>query len=142
VTAHEWFRLLGRYQIPGIRVQNPPIARPLLVFDGECLFCRRMAERIQATSDGGVGLEPAKTAAARFPDIAAAEFERSVKLIGIDGRVFSAAEAILRARAACSRSWLLLTYKHVPLAAAILEAVYRLAARNRFTHQPGGPPSK
>ncbi len=114
------------------RVSNPPFGRPLLIFDGDCPFCRRWVERWQATGGERFDIEPSQTAAARFSELAATEFEQAVQLIEIDGRVFSAAAAVLRVRAlTTSRSWVLACYKHVPGVAPVVEAIYRGMARHR-----------
>ena len=113
------------------RVSNPPPARPLLVFDGDCPFCRRSVERWRATGNERFDIEPSQTAVGRFPNLAG-EFERAVQLIEIDGRVVSAGEAVLRARAlATSCEWLSASYKHLPGFAPAVEVVYRAVARHR-----------
>jgi predicted DCC family thiol-disulfide oxidoreductase YuxK len=89
-------------------------------------------ERWQAAGGERFDIEPSQTAAARFPELAATEFEQAVQLIEIDGRVFSAAEAVLRVRAlTTSRSWVLAWYKHVPGVAPVVDAIYRGMARHR-----------
>jgi predicted DCC family thiol-disulfide oxidoreductase YuxK len=114
------------------RVSNPPFGRPLLIFDGDCPFCCRWVERWQAARGKRFDIEPSQTAAARFPELAAIEFEQAVQFIEIDGRVFSAAEAVLRVRSlTTSRSWVLACYKHVPGVAPVVEAIYRGMARHR-----------
>ena len=113
-------------------VAPPPPARPVLIFDGECAFCRQWADRWRTAADGELDLEPAQTAADRFPEIPPAEFVRAVQLIETDGRVFSAAEAIIRARAlATHRTWLRTAYERLPGFASAAEAVYRLVAQHR-----------
>src|SRR5664280_704221 len=113
------------------RVSHPPSERPLLVFDGTCPFCRRWVDRWRAAAGDRFDIEPAQTAA-RFPEIAAAEFTRSVQFIETDGRISSAAEAVFRARAhATSRSRLLAAYERLPGFASAAEAAYRVVARHR-----------
>ena len=113
-------------------VARPPLLRPVVLFDGECTSCRRWAERWRNSAGDRLDFVAAQTAGERYPEIAPAEFERAVQLIGTDGRVFSGVGAILRIRAhATHRSWLLAAYERVPLLAAAAEAVYRLVARHR-----------
>jgi len=117
---------------PSCRVSNPPTGRPLLIFDGDCAFCRRWVGRWRATAAEHFDIEPSQSAAARFPELAPVEFEKAVQLIGTDGHVYSAAEAVLRARAlATSRSWLLAAYTRLPGFAPAAETVYRIMARHR-----------
>jgi predicted DCC family thiol-disulfide oxidoreductase YuxK len=113
-------------------VAPPPPARPVLIFDGECAFCRQWVDRWRAAAGDGLDLEPAQTAADRFPEIPPAEFVRAVQLIDTDGRVFSAAEAIIRVRAlATHHTWLRTAYERLPGFAPATEAVYRFVARHR-----------
>src|SRR5664280_2957354 len=101
------------------RVSHPPSERPLLVFDGTCPFCRRWVGRWRAAAGDRFDIEPA-------------EFARAVQFIETDGRISSAAEAVLRARAhATSRSWLLAAYERLPGFASAAEAAYRVVARHR-----------
>jgi predicted DCC family thiol-disulfide oxidoreductase YuxK len=114
-------------------VAHPPPLRPVLLFDGECAFCRRWVDRWRETAGDGLDLEPVQTAADRFPEIPPVEFARAVQLIDTDGRVFSAAEAIIRARAmATHHTWLRTAYERLPGFAPAAEAVYRFVARHRL----------
>lgn len=115
------------------RVAHPPTGRPILVFDGACPFCHQWADRLRAAAGDRLAVEPAQSAAPRFPEIAPAEFDRALEFIEIDGRIFSAAEAVLRARAlATSRSWSLAAYDHIPGFAPLADAIYRIVARHRM----------
>jgi predicted DCC family thiol-disulfide oxidoreductase YuxK len=113
-------------------VAHPPLARPVLIYDGECAFCRRWVDRWRAAAGNELDLEPARNAADRFPEIPPAEFVRAVQLVDTNGRVYSAAEAIVRARAlATYHTWLRTAFERLPGFAPIAEAVYRLVARHR-----------
>jgi len=117
---------------PG-RVATPPV-KPLLVFDGDCRFCTLWIRRWQQTTGDLIDYLPFQdpTIAERFPEIPRAQFEKAVKLIETDGRVFSAAEAALRARSnnpGCQ--WLLRCYERSPLFARVAEGSYRIVAENR-----------
>lgn len=113
-------------------VAHPPTVRPVLIYDGECTFCRRWVDRWRTAAGVALDLEPALTAAERFPEIPTAEFVRAVQLVGTDGRVYSAAEAIVRASAlATHRTWLRTAFERLPGFASAAEAVYWLVARHR-----------
>jgi hypothetical protein len=60
-------------------VCHPPSVRPLLVFDGECPFCRQWVEYV--TVGECFDIESFQSAAARFPELAPAQFEQAVQLI-------------------------------------------------------------
>jgi len=114
------------------RVAQPPVGRPLLLFDGDCGFCRLWVERWRAAGGHRLDVEPSQQAGPRFPEISPAEYAEAVQLIATDGRVFSGAEAALRARAlGARRSWLLAAYERVPGFAAVSESVYRVVAGHR-----------
>ena len=114
------------------RVAQPPVGRPLLLYDGDCGFCRLWVERWREASGGRLDIESSQQGGARFPEISAAEFAGAVQLIDTTGRLYSGAEAALRSRAlATRRSWLLSAYEGLPGFAAIAEGVYRVVAGHR-----------
>jgi predicted DCC family thiol-disulfide oxidoreductase YuxK len=123
---------MREHRIAPRSISRPPSVRPLLVFDGECPFCRQWANRWHAAAGECFDIESSQSAAARFPELAQASFDQAVQLIQTDGRVFSAAEAVLRARAlGTSRRWLLAAYERLPGFAPAMETIYRAIARRR-----------
>ncbi len=114
------------------RVGSPPGTRPLLVFDGECGFCRRWIERWRAATGERVDYAPYQEVAERFPEVPHDAFERAIQLVDTDGTVYSGAEAALRALATVpGRGAALLAYRRVPGFAAVAERVYRAVAAHR-----------
>ncbi len=112
-------------------VGEPP-EKPLLLFDGDCGFCRRWVERWKSLTGDRVDYAPSQEAGSRFPEISAEEFRRSVQLVLPDGRVFEGAEAVFVSLSfAPRRKWLLAVYRNVPGFAPVSEAAYRLIARHR-----------
>ena len=69
------------------RVSNPP-PKPLLIWDGECHFCRRWIERWRVITGGEVEYAPYQEIAERFPEIPREQFQRSVVYIDKNGQVF------------------------------------------------------
>jgi len=115
------------------RVAVPPV-KPLLVYDGDCRFCTLWIKRWQQTTGEHVDYLPFQDASVgeRFPEIPRAQFEKAVQLIETDGRVFSGAEAALRARSKNpARQWLLRCYERSPLFARVAERSYRFVAEHR-----------
>jgi lipase maturation factor 1 len=113
------------------RVANPP-SKPLMIWDGECHFCRRWIERWREITAGKVDYITYREAAQHFPEIPIEQFQRAVALIEPNGDVFFAASAVYRSLAyRRSRNWLVWSYDHVPGVAAISETAYKLIARNR-----------
>src|SRR5256885_17068712 len=99
---------------PPMRVASPP-PKPLIIWDGECHFCRRWIERWKEISRGEVDYELYQQLGEKFPEIPREQFERSVILVETDGAVFSGAEAVFRSlRSRSSKKWLVWSYYHVP----------------------------
>src|SRR5437764_1937153 len=114
-----------------LRVPNPP-SKPLIIWDGECHFCRRWIERWREITRDAVDYATSEESAERFPEIPREQFERSVIYIETDGSVFLGAEAVFRSlRCRSSRKWLAWSYDHVPGFAAVSESLYRIIAFNR-----------
>jgi len=114
-----------------IRVASPP-AKPLLIWDGECDFCRLWVERWREITAGRIDYATYQKAAERFPEIPANQFTSAMAFIEPDGDVFFAAEAVYRSLACrFSREWLAWSYDYVPGFAAVSETGYRFIARHR-----------
>jgi predicted DCC family thiol-disulfide oxidoreductase YuxK len=114
-----------------LRVSNPP-PKPLLIWDGECHFCKRWIERWREITAGKVDYATYQEAAARFPEVPIDQFQRSVVFIEPDGEAFVAAEAVYHSlRYRSSRKWLAWSYDHVPGFAGISETAYKFIARHR-----------
>ncbi len=115
------------------RVQSPP-ARPLLVFDGDCQFCRRWIARWKFSTAGAVDYLPFQDPAvpAQFPEIPLADFEQAVHLILPDGSVCRGAEAVFRSLAEGGRHrWILRLYNKFPPFAELSETLYEEVALHR-----------
>src|SRR5882672_983110 len=106
--------------------------KPLLVFDGDCGFCRVWIRRFQERTGDRVEYAPSQEVAARFPKIPAEAFARSVQLIDADGEVYEGALAVFRALALAPGGGLALgAYRRLPGFAAASERLYRLVASHR-----------
>src|SRR5579863_2540493 len=106
-----------------------PLERPLLLFDGDCGFCRYWVARWQAITRGAVDFAPAQAEAARFPQLSPEACAQSVQLITPEGAIYAGAEAVFRARAyAPGRGTALALYEHLPGVRPASEAAYRLIA--------------
>ncbi len=113
------------------RVANPP-PRPLLVYDGDCTFCRIWIARWRARTGTAVDYETSETAAPRYPDCEASWFRESVVLILPDGAVRTGAGAALGALRAAGRARLIgWAFDHLPGFAPAAEACYRFIAHRR-----------
>ncbi|HEY2952270.1 MAG TPA: lipase maturation factor family protein [Verrucomicrobiae bacterium] len=138
------------------RIARPP-DKPLLIFDGDCAFCRRWITRWKQTTGERVDYVPLQSAtiAAQFPELSLEQLESAVHLVEPNGRVTRGAEAVFRALAVARRPqergrlvrenrpdenhadeasalhWPLWLYENVPGFAPVSELAYRVIAANR-----------
>jgi predicted DCC family thiol-disulfide oxidoreductase YuxK len=105
---------------------------PLLIYDGDCGFCKYWLRYWNRLTGDRVAYAPYQEIAAQYPEIPVDEFKRAVKYIAPDGKVASGAEAVLLtlSHAGGKGFWLTL-YRHVPGFAAIAEGMYALVASHR-----------
>lgn len=129
-TAPEDSPFLG--SLPRYQVARPP-ALALVLFDGDCRFCQRWAERWRTDYTGRLEVSAAQSECHRFPEIPPTAYTAALQLIEPDGAVYSGAAAALRARAhgRRRRGVLLPLYESGPGAAALMEFGYRIVARHR-----------
>src|SRR6266511_2473458 len=113
------------------RVANPP-TKPLLIWDGECHFCKLWIERWREITAGKVDYATYEQATHQFPEISVEQFKRAMAFIEPDGEAFFAAEAVYRSLGyRSSRRWLAWSYDHVLGFAAISESAYKFIERHR-----------
>ncbi|MEY2495684.1 MAG: hypothetical protein QOJ45_2176 [Verrucomicrobiota bacterium] len=113
-------------------VRDAPF-KPLLIFDGNCHFCRRWIERWREMTGDSVEYVPFQEAAERFPEIPRKAFEEAVHFIATDGSVSRGAAAVFRSLGQSrGRHWLVWCYEHVPGFALVTETAYRFVAANRM----------
>jgi len=106
--------------------------RPLLLFDGDCGFCRFWVARWRAAVRDQVDFAPAQQETFRFPQITEQAWTRSVQLVMPEGTVYGGAEAVIRTLAYLpGRRWMLAVYRYLPGARPVSEAAYRLVADHR-----------
>ncbi len=114
-----------------LQVSNRPL-KPLLLYDGDCGFCRKWIGRWKALTGDRVFYEPYQEAAARFPEIDPRRFTESLQLIQPDGGVLQGAEAVFKSlEGVIYLRWLNWGYGRVPGFAGLSEWVYRKVAENR-----------
>ncbi len=105
---------------------------PLLVFDGDCGFCRAWVDIWRRRTGDRVNYAPYQQVAAGFPGIPRQDFAVAVKLMMPDGTVYSGAHAVfvLLSLVPGKRRWLW-WYERVPGFATISEFAYRVIAAHR-----------
>ncbi len=116
------------------KVGSPPIQRPLLVYDGDCSFCKGWVQSWKLKTGPLVDYEPYQTAARRFLDVPQKEFVKAVQFIETNGHISSAAEAVFRLLAftpGVGGDWLFWCYQNLPGFASLTERIYALTAKHR-----------
>ncbi|MBI4352034.1 MAG: DUF393 domain-containing protein [Elusimicrobia bacterium] len=108
------------------------IKTPIMLYDGDCAFCRGWVEKWRGATGGAVRYEPYQLAGRDYPQVTAAQCAEAVQLILPGGAVFSGAYAVFKALAlGGKRSWPLWFYEKAPLFGPAAEWFYRLVARHR-----------
>jgi predicted DCC family thiol-disulfide oxidoreductase YuxK len=116
-----------------IQVAYPP-AKPLVIYDGDCTFCRFWVLRWQHTTGEWVDYRPFQDSEvdAQFEELATERLQTALHFIETDGSVFHGAEAAFRALAySPQKRWLLAWYEHSLAFAGASEWVYRFIAGHR-----------
>ena len=109
---------------------NPP--RPILVWDGECNFCRLCAERFDSHIENKVDLIPYQSLHQKWPQAPAEDYASAVFLLTPEGKSYRAAAAIYRFYAEYPwRGWAFWAYKRFRWFAVLSEWGYRFVANNR-----------
>ncbi len=114
----------------------PPVAsppdRPLVVFDGDCEFCRFWIARWKSVTGDRLDYAPYQEVSARLPEIPVEEFRRAVAIVLPTGESFSGADAVVRALAHVpGRGLWQWIYERVPGARPAANGVYRAIADHR-----------
>ena len=108
------------------------MTKPLLVFDGDCSFCRRWITRWRDITADRVNYAPFQEVADQFPSIPREEFASAAWLIDPDRSAHRGARAVFGALAvAPGHAWPLWFYRRVPGVRAMTESVYRFVAGHR-----------
>lgn len=106
--------------------------KPLLIFDGDCNFCRLWIARWKLVTKDHVDYAPSQEVGHLYPQIDAQKFEASVQLVEPDGQVYDGAEAVFRTLAhAPGNHWALKCYRTLPGFSWSAELVYRFVANHR-----------
>src|SRR5215212_8857694 len=107
-----------------VLVPIPP-ARPLVLCDGDCRFCRRWIERWREMTGAAVDYEPYQEAGTRFPEVPREDFGTALHFIAADGTVYRGAEAVFRSLGTVrSGRALVWCYEHLPGFAPATETAY------------------
>tara|TARA_B110000046_G_scaffold57595_2_gene64444 strand:- start:123661 stop:124143 length:483 start_codon:yes stop_codon:yes gene_type:complete len=75
------------------RTEFPPIGKPLMVFDGNCGFCKYWVIRWKRLSGLGVNYKSYQEVESDFEDIAEYHFKEAVRYIDLDGKIYTGPDA-------------------------------------------------
>jgi predicted DCC family thiol-disulfide oxidoreductase YuxK len=112
-----------------------PSSKPVLLYDGNCGFCRIWIDYWRALTRDRIEYAPSQEAGSRYPQIQPEGFEKSVQLVRPDGSVAAGAQAVLEALGPDSMGMHRLYESSAPFR-AMTEAGYHFVAghRNLFYH--------
>jgi len=102
-----------------------PERKPLLIFDGQCGFCKIWIDYWKQLTGDRIDYAPSQEVGDRYPQIPRQAFSESVQLVRADGTVASGARAVLEALGQEK------TYESSRIYRAVSEWAYRLVARHR-----------
>lgn len=106
--------------------------KPILIYDGDCNFCRRWIARWRILTEDRIEYEPSQKVADDYPQIPKEKFMASVQMVESDGQIFGGAEAVFRTLTYAQRkSWLFWLYKNLPGFSFVSERFYSFVARQR-----------
>lgn len=115
------------------------MARPVVIYDGACPYCRRQIQRMRRLDDRDTfeyvprqaeGLEQ------RFPKLAEGDFNTGMRLVEPGGAIHVGADAVYHiARRLRVGRWVAWLYR-VPVLHQIARGIYGWIARNRMKLGP------
>ena len=112
------------------------VAKPLVIIDGDCGFCRRTAERMREITGDRADYAPSQEVGGDFPSILPEEFAREFKLVEPDGHITGGAEAACRLLFVGGKNpWSgfpLWAYRKIPGARRVVDVGYRFVAEHRM----------
>jgi predicted DCC family thiol-disulfide oxidoreductase YuxK len=114
----------------------------LVIYDGECPFCRAQVARI-ARWDGRERLAFVSLhdpwVADRFPDLPRAQLMQQMYIVTRDGRRYAGAEGARYLTRRLPRLWPLAPLLHIPFSLPIWQWIYRQIARRRYQRNQTEP---
>jgi len=112
--------------------QVQPLERPLLIYDGDCAFCKFWVGYWKSVTENRISYAPYQEVAADFPQIPIEAFRSAAQFIDLRGNLSSGAEAMFRSLAMVpEKRWLLWCYLRVPGVRRASDGAYRFVARHR-----------
>jgi predicted DCC family thiol-disulfide oxidoreductase YuxK len=106
-------------------------SRPVLIYDGDCSFCRAWVDFWRTLTGDSLEYLPFQEACERFPEVPLEDCRKAVQFITREGR-FPGAEGVFRFLAGVpGYGWLYWCYRFVPGFAPLTSMVYGFIANHR-----------
>ncbi len=113
------------------KIPNVTNPRPLLIYDGDCGFCRYCIDYLESSTADAVIYAPLQRVSQNYPEISEQRFADAIQRIDPNGYVSEGAEAAFQTLADGGRGGWLALYRWFPGFALVARWLYRLAARHR-----------
>ncbi len=117
------------------RLANVTNPRPLLIYDGDCRFCRYCIDYLEAVTADAVIYAPFQKVSQNYPEIPEQRFADAIQRIDPDGYVSEGAEAAFQTLADGGHSGWLGCYRWLPGFASVSRRIYQIVARHRAAAQ-------
>ncbi|WP_339702810.1 DCC1-like thiol-disulfide oxidoreductase family protein [uncultured Marixanthomonas sp.] len=78
------------------KTNYPPTGKPVLVWDGECGFCKYWVTRWQSLTRNKIEYKTYQEIASQFHDIPLKEFKKASRLIETNGKIYSGPDSAYR----------------------------------------------
>jgi predicted DCC family thiol-disulfide oxidoreductase YuxK len=112
-----------------------PQERDVVIYDGNCSFCRSQVKRLKAW-DGGDRLQYLSlhddVVAATYPDLSHEDLMKEMYVVDRNGRRHGGAKALRYLSRRLPRLWILMPLLHIPGTLGMWNALYQLIARRRY----------
>jgi len=114
------------------KTNYPPIHKPVLVWDGECGFCKYWVTRWKSLTDNKVDYKTYQEVASQFQDIPLKEFKKASRLIETDGHIYSGPDSAYRSYTYTTKNlpWHTWYSKH-PIFTKLSDHGYNFTAKHR-----------
>lgn len=115
------------------QTEFPPKEKPMMVWDGECGFCKYWITNWKSKTDGRIDYRTFQEVAERYKDIPLKEFKKASRLIEPDGSVFSGPDSAYRSfhyiknTSSPWHRW----YSHYKIFNSLSDHTYNFIAKNR-----------
>lgn len=114
------------------QTQFPPKEKPIMVFDGNCGFCRYWVVKWMRISKLSIEYRPYQEVARNFSDIPEKYFKEAVRYIDLNGEIANGPEAAYMAYVKANKSlYLYKWYKEGKWFMKLSDAIYLWVAEHR-----------